>query len=291
MALLAVLAGDRPLEVRLAGLLEPRHVLALSHSWGGLNRVVRERPATEALVDLEAVPLFPSAERVLAGLRAQFPHLGLIVIVRRSQDPFTLFNLGRAGIRNLVLVPVEDLKAELPRALAQAGRRGATSLVVRALSAFLPLRELRTAHLAMDSVHRRWSAEEVSEMAGLTRPHLSECLKRCGLPSLGHFLLWTKLFHAGHWLEEPGRTGESVSRQLEYSSGAAFRRALKLYTGATPTHVRVEGGLRLVFRRFLRRYGLGPPLWERWGRRTADPSGTPWPFSGRDLSNGDMGVS
>ena len=129
-------------------------------------------------------------------------------------------------------------------------------MVMRALSSRLAPRELRATHLAMDSIHRRFSAEELADEVGLTRPYLSECFKAVGLPSLGHFLLWTRLFHAGHWLEEPGRTGESVGRQLDYSSGAAFRRALKLYTGATPTQVREQGGLRLVFRHFLARSGI-----------------------------------
>jgi AraC-like DNA-binding protein len=115
---------------------------------------------------------------------------------------------------------------------------------------------MEIAVFAMDSVHRMWSAEELAEEIGLTRPHISECFRRVGMPSLGHFLLWTRLFHAAHWLEEPGRTGESVGRQLEYSSGAAFRRALKHYTGATPTKVREKGGLRFVFRKFLERTGL-----------------------------------
>jgi len=256
MALLAVLASDRPAELRLTELLESQHSLALSHSWGGLNRVIRERPATGAIVALEAVPPYPSSERALAGLRAQFPHLGLILLLQKQKDPFTLFRLGRAGIRNLVLLRVEDLRHELSRTVAQAEEGGATSFLVGALSPYLPRRELRMAYLAMDSVHRRWSAEEMAEEVGLTRPYLSERLKEVGLPSLGHFLLWIRLFHAGHWLEEPGRTGESVGRQLEYSSGAAFRRALKLYTGATPTEIREEGGIRLVFQRFLRRNGL-----------------------------------
>jgi AraC-like DNA-binding protein len=64
--------------------------------------------------------------------------------------------------------------------------------------------------------------------------------------------------HAGLWLSEPGRTGESVSRQLEYSSGAAFRRALKHYTGATPTETVERGGLDFVLSCFLRACGLGP---------------------------------
>ena len=257
MALLAVLAGDRGLEARLAYLLESHHSLALSHSWGGLNRVVRERPVTGALVNLEAVPTYPAREGVLAGLRHLYPHLGLVLLLPRSLDPFVLFHLGRAGIGNLVLLPTENLKHELPRTLARAGKGGATSLVLRTLSPHLPPRELHVVRLAMDSVHLRLSAEALAEEVGLTRPHLSERLKGVGLPSAGHFLLWTKLLHAGHWLEEPGRTGESVSRQLEYSSGAAFRRALRLYTGATPTQVREEGGIRLVLDRFLLQSSLG----------------------------------
>jgi AraC-like DNA-binding protein len=176
-----------------------------------------------------------------------------VLLVRRLQDPFTLFRLGRAGIQNLILLSIQDLEKELGRALANAEEGGAASLVTRFLSPYLPRRELRMTYLAMDSVYRRWSAEDMAREVGLTRPFISERLKTFGLPSLGHFLLWAKLFHAGHWLEEPGRTGESVGRQLEYSSGAAFRRALKHYTGETPTSVREGGGLRLVMRRFLLR--------------------------------------
>ena len=252
MALLAVLAGDRALGLSLKELLEPQDSLAVSRSWGGLNRVVRERPTTGAIVDLEAVSTFPSQDRVLAGLRARFPRLALVLLLREFRDPFTLFRLGRAGIENLVVLPAEDFHRALPRTLAHARLGGATSFVVRGLSPFLPRWELTVARLAMDSVHHRWSAEDFAAKVGLTRPHLSERFKRVGLPSVGHFLLWTRLFHAGLWLEEPGRTGESVGRQLEYSSGAAFRRALKLYTGATPTEVRRHGGIQLVYRCFLR---------------------------------------
>ncbi|MCJ7628475.1 MAG: hypothetical protein MUO50_08820, partial [Longimicrobiales bacterium] len=145
MALLAVLAGDRPLKLRLTELLEPQHSLASVHSWGGLTRIVRERPATGAIVDLEAISVYPSSERILAGLRTQFPHLGLVVLLQKHRDPFILFRLGKAGIRNLVLLPVDELKHELAKTLARAGEEGATSFVVRALSPYLPRRELRIA--------------------------------------------------------------------------------------------------------------------------------------------------
>jgi AraC-like DNA-binding protein len=105
-------------------------------------------------------------------------------------------------------------------------------------------------------VHQRWTADDFAARLGLSRPHLSVRMRRLGLPSTGHLLTWARLLHAGRWLEEPGRTGESVSRQLEYSSGAAFRRALRQYTGATPTQVTERGGLDFVLGRFIERCGL-----------------------------------
>ncbi|MGD2123647.1 MAG: hypothetical protein PVJ76_17985, partial [Gemmatimonadota bacterium] len=185
MALLAVLARDRPLEVQLAGLVEPHHSRAMARSWGGLVRVVRERPSSVAVIDLEALPSYPSAERVLAGFRTQFPHLGVVLLLRLDRDPFTLFRIGKADIENLVPLPSMELDHGLLRAVALAGECGATALVIRALSRLLPRRELRVAFLAMDSVHRRWSAEQMAEEVGLTRPYLSECFKRVGFPSLG----------------------------------------------------------------------------------------------------------
>ena len=70
-------------------------------------------------------------------------------------------------------------------------------------------------------------------------------------------IVWAKLLHAGRWLGDPGRTGESVSWQLEYSSGAGFRRALRNYTGATPMEIREAGGLEPVLDAFLATCGLG----------------------------------
>ena len=63
------------------------------------------------------------------------------------------------------------------------------------------------------------------------------------------------------WAAANTRSAESISRQLEYSSGAAFRRALYNYVGATPTAVKHGGGVRLVLRRFLDACGLGDRLW------------------------------
>ena len=89
---------------------------------------------------------------------------------------------------------------------------------------------------------------------------LSVLLKRAGLPSTGRLLVWIRLLHAAEWLGDLGRTGQSVSRSFEYSSGAAFRRVLKNYTGATPTLVATNRGMPFVLGHFLRETGFDPAV-------------------------------
>jgi len=258
MSLVATFTRDSGLAGRLAEALEPRHDVGRAASWHGFRRLVRERPVVASIVDLDVLASVRSGRDTLAELRSAYPRLGLVLVVRPSADPLSLFHLGRAGIENLVFLSVEELRAELNRGMRRALETSAAAIVTRSLSPFLPRRALMAVHQAMEGVHRRWGADAFAEAVGLSRPFLSEVFKERGLPSVGHLLLWTRLLHAGLWLSEPGRTAESVSRQLEYSSGAAFRRALKHYTGATPTQVIERGGLPFVLRRFQSACGFVP---------------------------------
>lgn len=255
MPLAAVYTKNAQLPTALEASAAEHAVLATS-SWPGLVRLIRERPVTLVGVDVSSLPCCRSPEDLLGELSLRFPNLALVAFSDRYADPVRLFRLGKSGIPNLVLLGVEDLGRSVPRALQRAQEGGATALVTRALAPYVPARELEAVRLAMDGVHRRLCADEFALELGLSRPFLSERLKGCGLPSAGHLLIWARLLHAGFWLEEPGRTGESVSRQLEYSSGAAFRRALKLYTGATPTEVADGGGLAFVLRRLFEDCGF-----------------------------------
>jgi AraC-like DNA-binding protein len=155
------------------------------------------------------------------------------------------------------LLPLDVLtREELHLAIWGALGSSTEALVARAVSPHVPDREARMVRLALEGVQRGWGTEELSRTLGLTRPHASVRLKSCGLPSTGHLLTWAKLLHAGRWLGDPGRSAQSVSRQLEYSSGAAFRRALRAYGEMTPSEVKASGGLSAVLRRFLDACGL-----------------------------------
>lgn len=239
--------------------MAPRHDVAGSPSWNGFVRLVRDRPVTVALVDLGSFPSGDRCEEGLRRLRASFPGLALVAVARRPGDPTTLFRLGRAGIPQLVLLSVDRLETDLPRSVERARENCTTAVVLRALGTHVARRDLEVVRLALDEIHHQWSAEELAGRVGLSRPFLSEELKRSSLPSVGKLMLWSRLLHAGRWLCEPGRTGESVSRQLEYANGSVFRRAVRTHLNATPTQVVESGGLAFVLERFLEDCGFPEP--------------------------------
>lgn len=259
MALLTTFVRDEALRNAVLALDGAPDDLAPTPSWNGAARLVRERPVSALLAELEAFGSPRRGEAELARMRDLFPHTGLIVFAPARTDPRVLFRLGVSGVDELVLLRGHAFRRELRTALARVARRGTAATVVRALSPYLSRRYLQVVGRALDRIHERPGADDFARAFGLSRPHLSECLKARSLPSVGHLLIWARLLHAGRWLGEPGRSGESVARQLEYHDGAAFRRALRRYVEATPTEIREAGGLDYVLGRFMDRCGFREP--------------------------------
>jgi AraC-like DNA-binding protein len=257
MALVTVLTRDPQVRQAVRSPVLEAHSVAATRSWERLSWLLRERPTTAVVVDSGALPGHLTEEEAMGELRRRYPSVGALFIVRPRADPVSLFRLGRAGLGTVVLLPVDALMAEVARAIRTVLTSATGALVTRAVSPYVLPRESMAVRMALEGVQRGWGAEELAARLGLTRPHLSVRLRGAGLPSTGHLLIWAKLLHAGRWLTDPGRTGESVSRQLDYSSGAAFRRVVRTFLGATPTEVRTAGGLRFVLRRFLDACGLG----------------------------------
>ena len=258
MPFVAVLSSDPEVRATLRGSFGA-HGVATARSWDRLQWLVRERPVTGVVLDTDALPPAAPPDKTIGELRRDFPSLATVLVARPLNDPLSLFRLGRAGIDGLVLLPADDL-AGVASALWRALGGGTEAVVTRAVSAHLARRETAALRLALEGVQHGWDSEELAIHVGLSRPHVSVRLKACGLPSAGHLLVWSKLLHAGRWLADTGRTAQSVSRQLEYSSGAAFRRALRNYVGMTPTEVRTFGGLRPILSRFLDECGLPDSL-------------------------------
>ena len=251
MALLAAFSGDSELHRAVTRVLCGQHSVVATTSWARFLTLVRERPITSVVLDDLVLDRAGGVVAAVAELRTRFPSVGCVLVARPFSDPHALLRLGRTRVENLVLVPQDALEEGLARELAKVTRNGTIGLVTGALSPYLPARETLALKSALNAGRYGWSAEDLAERAGLSRPHMSVRLKHAGLPSTGQLLIWARLLHAGRWLTDPGRSAESVSRQLEYSSGAAFRRALRNFTGATPTQVIERGGIDFVLEQFL----------------------------------------
>lgn len=262
MGLITVLTRDAELTASLYATFRERRSVVVARSWDRLVWLVRERPVIGVVLDSGAVRGVLDPDELVTELRRRFPSIGAVFVSRPELDPLMLLRLGRAGISDLTVMPLDSLAQDLGRAVTRAMSGSTRALVLRAVGARLPRPEHDVLRSALDGSLMGWQADDLAKEAGWTRAHLSVRLRAVGLPSAGHLLLWAKLLHAGRWLTDPGRSAESVSRQLEYSSGAAFRRALKNYLEATPTQVSEAGGLAVVMRRFLDVCGLVDSVWD-----------------------------
>jgi AraC-like DNA-binding protein len=251
MSLIAVASRDSALHRRVREALDRRwHDLLPAASWAAALRQIKERPVGLLLLDLPILP--PEGPGSVATLRRAFPSLPVLVLARPGSARM-LFELGRWRVGQLGLAELASPSGALQRSITASLDRSAPGHVARALSPLFAPRDLAVVRGALETTHRCWSADRLSRSFGFSRPALSEHLKRVGLPSVGHLMVWARLLHAGHWLPDPGRSGESVSRQLEYANGAVFRRALRNYVGVTPT-VLAEDGFRRVLEAFALRH-------------------------------------
>jgi AraC-like DNA-binding protein len=266
MGVVSVLSNNPGLRDSIRGSLEARHSVASKASWERLLHLIRERPITSVVLDQGTFRSARGPEGALATLRARFPSVAAVLIAHPDTDPNALLRLGRIGADGLVLVRLDDIVSDVPAAVSRGLSGGAAGLVTRSVAPYVGGRELRVVRLALEGALRGWGADDVARRLNLTRAHLSVLTRAVGLPSVGHLLGWCRLFHAGRWFQDPGRSAESISRQLEYSSGAAFRRALRNYTAATPTQVRSQGGLTFVLERFMECH---PPSGVRFGPSVA----------------------
>lgn len=264
MALTAVVSRDGEICERARAALDPaRHDVLVARTLSFARRQLRERPVAVLVVDTRCLCHRPNrAAATLLGLWRRFPSVP-VGVVASAREPLLLHELGAVGLRHLVLREEGGVRV-LAHLFHDLLAEAATARVVRSLSPVLGRTHLGIVGGALDLVHRRIGADEFAAEFGVSRPHLSRVLRDAPLPSPGHLLGWARLLHAGHWMPDPGRSGESVGRQLEYANGSTFRRALRHYVGVTPTELAASDGLDVVLGALVRHTGLElPPAVQR----------------------------
>lgn len=234
MAFIAALLpneADRSALMHAAG----EHRLLWADSWRGLNALVRDRPVAVVVTDLHAEPRKDGALRVYR-FAQRFPLTPLVGW--GDPDGRELFRIGKAGARDIVLTQDATDPALISEVIDASLRSTLPHLLRERLRGRVDDNGLELITIAAERIP---DGIQVPELAATFRYSISTLERRCEvmqLPTPGRLLLWLRVLFGLRWLLEEGRSVESVASQLGYSSGAAFRRAIKATIGGRPTPLR-----------------------------------------------------
>jgi AraC-like DNA-binding protein len=222
--------------------------LLWADNWRELNQIVRAEPVAAAVADLHAEAGKDGVLRVFRFSR-RFPLTPLVVW--GTMDGRELFRLGKAGAADVLLSADTHDRVLVREVLASVLRDGLGSIIDDRLLGRVHEEARELARFMADRVPDRVQVPEIGASFGMSVSTLERRCEGWGLPSPGRLLLWMRVLCGLRWLLEPGRSVESVAVQLGYSSGAAFRRAIKATIGGRPTPLRNYSGFDRSLEQFL----------------------------------------
>lgn len=217
------------------------HDVSWADGWRDLYRTVRRQPVAAVIADIHAETRKDGALRVYR-FAQRYPLTP--VVVWGEMDGRELLRIGKAGAAEVVVSREADDPELVAGVLESALRRGIPSLLATRLAGQLDPGALELVLYAAAHIP---SHVQVPGLASAFLMSVSTLERRCehwGLPTPGRLLLWLRVLYGLRWLLEPGRSVESVAEQLGYSSGAAFRRAIKATIGGRPSPLRTPEGFQ-----------------------------------------------
>jgi AraC-like DNA-binding protein len=248
MSLLAALLPNERDRESLRGAAPSAVGIIWVSSWQELYSAVREQPITMAVTDLHAEPRRDGALRVYRFHR-RYPHTPLIAW--GEPDGRELFRLGKAGASEIVLKRDTANPVLIAELLAAAESERLANLLAARVLETVADEALAVLRYAADEVPNHVQVPQIAQAFGMSVSTLERRCERWGMPTPGRTLLWLRVLFGIRWLLEPGRSVESVAGQLGYSSGAAFRRAVKATVGGRPTPLRSARGFEHAIELFL----------------------------------------
>jgi AraC-like DNA-binding protein len=261
MALIAALLPNEADRDALIG-AAPEHRMAWADDWRDLIRVVKKEPAVAAVADLHAERGKDGVLRIYRFAK-RYPHTP--ILVWGDLDGRDLFRLGKAGCTDVLVNPDGENRGLVMELLGDATRDALAERIDARLSEKVGRSARRLVATAAAGIP---TAIQVPDLADRHDMSVSTLERRCqdwGLTTPGRILLWLRIVYGLSWLLEPGRSVESVAGQLGYSSGAAFRRAIKVTVGGKPTPLRNPDGVAAALDGFIDDCPGDPELTRRGG--------------------------
>ncbi len=214
----------------------PANDVSWADTWRELYHAVRRNPVAAVVADIHAESRKDGALRVYR-FTQRYPLTP--VVAWGELDGRELYRVGKAGAAEVVVAREADDPELVAGVLRSALRRG----IPAALEQRLRDLDREAAQLVLYAAEHIPAYIRVPELADAFAMSVSTLERRCErwhLPTPGRLLLWLRVLYGLHWLLEPGRSVESVAEQLGYSSGAAFRRAIKATIGSRTASLRAR---------------------------------------------------
>lgn len=234
----------------------PGHDVAWADSWRDLYRTVRRQPIAAVVADVHAETRKDGALRVYR-FTQRYPLTP--VVAWGDMDGRELLRVGKAGAAEVVVSREADDPELVSGILRSALRRGIPGSLETRLRPRLSAPALEVVLYAAEHVPSHVQVPGLATAFGMSVSTLERRCERWGVPTPGRLLLWLRVIYGLRWLLEPGRSVESVAEQLGYSSGAAFRRAIKATLGGTRPPLRSMTGFQRAIESLVAECPGAPP--------------------------------
>lgn len=201
-------------------------------------------------------------------IREFFPSIPVVLYCAISPETSRdVLEFARAGVNDLVLRGVDDLRFSLRTALSTAADHCSARTILKELEDVVPAGILPMVRYCLENGRRAITVEDVASALNVHRKTLVDRLTSAAMPPPSAIIAWCRLLVSARLLEDPGRSIEQVALLLDFPSGTSMRNMVKRYTGLRPGEVRQNGGVRCVLHAFKRELAVASSAAE--GRRAA----------------------
>jgi len=187
-------------------------------------------------------------------LRRSFPHVPTIALfVEAESDARWALRLGHAGVAELLACGASVSSPALLNALSRTEVDAVAIRVWRVAKMQLPETLISILKPALRLAHAPTSIPLLAAAARMHERTLRKYCEGSGILSPQWVIGWARLLLASYYLDEPGRTIQSVAGLLRFPSSVALANQVRRYTTHTPTTLRDAGAVNTVARLIERR--------------------------------------
>ncbi|MGQ0537484.1 MAG: helix-turn-helix domain-containing protein [Gemmatimonadaceae bacterium] len=250
--IVATLVYSPPAKARLLEALGDRAYVRACDRALEVSELVRSGLASMVVLDLRD-RLGETTLPLVRELRKVFPSVPVVLYCSlRPENARHILEFARAGVNDLVLCDVDDVRATLRNALARAEDHCTANFVMDQLGRGPSQPMLNVIRTCLERGRRALTVGELAGELGVTRKTLSDWTRQAGFPPPKAVISWCRLMMCARLLEDPGRTIEQVAMLADFPSSTSLRNMLRRYTGLRPVEIRENGGLRCVLHAFKR---------------------------------------